>query len=340
MARYKAGHHPNKRKRHSWTHEQRLTLHLLHSPSPYYTIAQRVAIFNTIFADELRQSGYSDGMDSGTITSQYSESKKTDRPTCLAIWGPIVAEPEIEEEIDRRSHLSQQIARTAKTLGGGGPTTASNESQPPPARTSGAVDTPLSQFLGSRLQRSNIVELMDTDDEDSPARLPPPPLSRQRKRIAAQEYRWDLHEPHLVDAAAQSDSNGDFVPRQHSALVKRIRTDPQIIIPVTPKRKGPGRPRNEITTPNAGPATPRKTTSSIAIRRAKATEEFTRPNGTIMLTPDELRMTKEPLVPPSEIEAHPPLAGLLLYAHTFDCNIATQLTPDTVDIGPTIVSAS
>lgn len=110
----------------------------------------------------------------------------------------------------------------------------------------------------------------------------------------------------LDDSDDRNSSDDDDLP----PAPKRARYSPEVVMPVTPKDR---RQRKEVTW-DTGLLTPPKTKfrSSIAKRRAKATEEYARPNGRLMLTHDELEMTKGPLVPPMESEAHPPLAGLLL----------------------------
>lgn len=163
------------------------------------------------------------------------------------------------------------------------------------------------------------IELMgfDSDDNaDQPSPTPRPRRNASRYRIS----QWAFQPPQYTDNAVDSDSDVDFVPEETATRIKRNRASPEVVIPSTPRQQKVLRKEFAasagLPTP---PKTPKNRPTSIAIRKAKATHEYSRPQGQLMLTYDELQMTKQPLIAPTEAEAHPPLAGLLFRYWTDEC---------------------
>lgn len=97
-----------------WTHQQRLTLHLIHTRFSF-TPAQRAKIFNSIFADDLRRCGYTDGLGVSALTSQYGEITKQ-TPSAVSAWRGIVSGPADDDEAGRREEVVREIEEAGQRV--------------------------------------------------------------------------------------------------------------------------------------------------------------------------------------------------------------------------------
>lgn len=293
--------HTSGKGQNQWTTDQRLTLHLLHVRF-HLTITQRTAIFNAIYAEQLRRCGIPDGLSKAPITAQYAMRL---RLTGNADWRTICAEAMTAEEVARRDLLTEQIAKMAENLGIRATRTASARVATLPTPREGGdplQGTPLAHFPGSQAQSRAINELTHSEAEGAGNNtLTPPPT--QPKRMVAQQLERDLDDLQLDDLVAQSDLEGDVVSQPSPTLAKRARLGAQVIVPLTPT--------SERACYEEVPETPSKSRLRIEERRANAIHEYARPAGNLMLNDRMFAMTQEPLVEPTYAEAHPPLAGLL-----------------------------
>ena len=87
----------------SWTSEQRLVLHLLHTCHPGLNREERTAVFNAVFQDEILACGFQDGIGSGLLESKYKERNLEDGKSewAAVLRGPITID-------DTRAYLQLQ----------------------------------------------------------------------------------------------------------------------------------------------------------------------------------------------------------------------------------------
>lgn len=287
-----------------WTHDQRLTLHLLHARFAF-TLSQRANVFNAIFAKQLRRCGVAGGLSKTGLSAQYAERLKTS-VAARTTWEKICKEVLTEAEKGKRELIVEQIERVARGLGIVVRRCPDGRSAAP--RQSGrearsALSTPVQNDLDD-------LHLEDSEDETM---LTPTPTPGRPKRTSSQYSKWTFNSSPAMPTEKDMDSDSDFLPEPSPDLDRFSRSSPRVVVPMTPKCRG--RPRKEeakatsLSTPKKSP--PRKTPTSVVRRKEIATMEYARPNGNIMLTPEEFEATKAPLVAPSADEVHPPLAGLL-----------------------------
>lgn len=265
------------------------------------TLGQRTTIFNSIFADDLRQCGVPAGLPSTSINAQYAMHLKDTRS---ANWTSICAEPITAEDKEKRELIVEPIVRAADSLEIFARRTAANPSGArQPLKWTVAPDK---QRQGS--EKATEDDLLKSRAEDSDVSDIPTSTSTRGKRSATQISKWAFDPSSVTEDTTESDTNFDLTTRQCPRPAKRVKTNPVVVVPATPKKMTETR-QSIMRTP--GSSTLRNFPSSIMRRKAKATLVYSRPNGDLMVTQPEFEMMKLPLVAPSELEAHPPLAGLL-----------------------------
>lgn len=240
---------PPLKARHTWTHDQRLTLHLLHDTSLTLDRHQRTQTFNTIYADQLRRSGYPDGFPVGTLNSQYREHSKLNSPSppssLVAIWRPILQAPATEAEATKRDLIREQILKVAKSL-----VTTARGSRDGPVdakkrkRACAPADRAGRRYETDVGRAHEGLQLIDSDSED----VSPSLASGWTKRTASKFPQWRLDSRHVAYAIDEEESDFDAVvkrPLKRSRITRfSLECDDQ--------------------PPNATPNRPKRTTSQFS----------------------------------------------------------------------------
>ena len=100
--------------RHTWKDDQRTTLHLIRHDLNHDDHDNIAKIFNHLFANDLRQSGFPNGFNTYRIRDEYSAKFKAGR---AKVWAQICKDEQSEEEQQARAHLKQRIEDAATAVG-------------------------------------------------------------------------------------------------------------------------------------------------------------------------------------------------------------------------------
>ncbi|KAK3686307.1 hypothetical protein LTR37_019945 [Vermiconidia calcicola] len=119
------------RRQMRWTPEQRITVHLLRSENSF-TLEDQARVFNTIFAAELREAGYSNGIPPNNLRDEYTARFKKGKST---MWHDVCKTDLTDKENRERAALQERIEATAGELGLG-----ISQAEVPPKRKRKAVD--------------------------------------------------------------------------------------------------------------------------------------------------------------------------------------------------------
>jgi hypothetical protein len=177
------------------THEQRLCVWFLRQEHEGLSPGERAAIFNTIFEVEQAACGIYDGLDVGTIESQFREHRKA----ASAPWQAVMRTPYSSEEIDLRAEVRAKISATLASRHTRAPAPANSQQSLRSTRTRATASQAQPTARVSRKRsasgmRTPTVE-SDSDEDCHPlarpskvartARVVIPPTPESERRLSA-----------------------------------------------------------------------------------------------------------------------------------------------------------
>jgi hypothetical protein len=279
-----------------WTYEQRLCLdELWNTRTARLSLKDRARVFNTIFQDHLAACGVTDGLNSDSISAQYTMRLYTDRSSWKTSWERVCALPKLD--LDLRLELQRRID---DVLQRGETIQVQRPATPPetPRRTERVRRVTQNPYDSYDVQGpvTPVRQRFANGTASSRSNVYATPGPNTRKRPAATTARLLLE---IEDDELAIDEE-EYVPQ-----AKRVRrSSPTVVIP-------PLSPESAMV---RTPKTPQSRYKSGG--REGATIPYERFFGsTIMLKPHEYHETQQPLRPINEHIAHPKTMPALLFRY-------------------------